>query len=303
VVGSGGVDMSGGGFSGDGGQATAALLKYPFDVKIDGSNNMYIADCGNSRIRHVNLLNGIISTVVGGGSQGFGGDGQAATSSETMLNNPYALALDSENTIYIADGQNHRIRKVQNAVITTIAGTTGGGYNGDGIQATSAQLYVPVDMALDSAEEYMLIAENSNNRVRKVVFATGVITTIAGNGGVDFTSFGDGVAATSVSIRGPRGVALDGLGNVYITEREYCRIHKIDVTSGLMTTIAGTGGIGFNGDSISATSAYLFYPSNIVVDSGYNVFFTDAENHRVRKITASTGIITTIAGTGSATFG
>ncbi len=304
VAGSGGVDMSGGGFSGDDGQATSALLKYPFDVKVDNASRyMYIADCDNARIRQINLQTGIISTVVGGGSQGFGGDGQAATSVETMLNHPYALSLDSESNIYIADGQNHRIRVVKNGVIYTIAGSSNSGYNGDEIQATSATLNAPSDLIVDSSgSEYLYIADYSNNRVRKVNLTSGVIITVAGDGGTTFSSDEDGVDATSTSIWGPRGLTLDDVGNIYIAEREHSRIRKVNITTGLISTIAGGASRGFSGDGDLAVSATLNLPCNVAVDSSYNVYFSDAENHRIRKIVSSTGIITTIAGTGSNGF-
>jgi hypothetical protein len=182
---------------------------------------MHIADSGNSRIRKV-FANGTITTVVGNGTKGYNGDGIHATSTE--INYPHGASLDSVGNIYIADSGNNRIRKVfANGTITTVAGNGTAGYNGDGISATSAWLYYPQDVVLDSVGN-MYIADSNNNRIRKV-FTNGTITTVAGNGTRGFT--GDGIPATSTGFDNPLGVALDSVGNMYYPDFYQDLIRKV----------------------------------------------------------------------------
>ncbi len=298
VVGSGpgGPAGHGGGFSGDGGPATAALLSFPGDIVLDGSRNLYIADSGNSRIRKVTAATGIIATVVGSGSRfgDFSGDGGPATAA--ALNRPEALALDGSGNLYIADTGNQRIRKVSAGIITTIAGTTAEGFSGDGGPATAASLEDPYDVALDSSGNFY-IADESNNRIRKVSAATGIITTIAGSGIGLFP--GDGGPATAATLFSPAAVTADGAGNLYIAED---RIRKVDSATGIITTVAGTGTPGFSGDGGPATLASFEFPADITLDGAGNLYVADSNNERIRKVIAATGIITTVAGSGTRGF-
>ena len=250
------------GFGGDGGAAVAAQLYLPLGVALDGAGNLYIADLGNHRIRKVDAA-GVITTVAGSGSTGefgggFGGDGGAATGAR--LSSPAGMALDGAGNLYIADGWNHRIRKVDAAgTITTVAGSgrsglgSMGGYSGDGGPATAAQLYAPAGVALDGAGN-LYIADLLNHRIRKVDSA-GVITTVAGSGEVGFGEGGfggDGGPATAAQLNFPEGVALDGAGNLYISDTRNQRIRKVDA-AGVITTVAGYGPTGegeggFGGD-------------------------------------------------------
>ena len=219
------------GFSGDGGAATAALLNTPSGVALDGAGNLYISDGLNHRIRKVDS-SGNISTVAGTGTQGYGGDGGAATAA--LLNTPADVALDGAGNLYIVDNNNHRIRKVDSAGnISTVAGTGTAGFSGDGGAAMAALLNHPVGVALDALGN-LYIADQLNHRIRKIatvpgfsagILSTGVITTVAGDGAQGYG--GDGGAAVAAQLNLPVGVALDGAGNLYIADRSNNRIRKV----------------------------------------------------------------------------
>lgn len=205
------------GFSGDGNQATNAALNVPGGIAFDLAGNLFIADYGNNRIRKVST-NGIITTFAGCGSIGFSGDGDLATSA--MLKNPSGVAVDGAVNLLIADSGNYRIRKVDtNGIISTIAGNGSSGHSGDGGPATSAGITYPVGLALDNAGN-LLIADNTY-RIR-AVWTGGIITTVAGNG---TTTYSDGGSALSAGLSGPKGVAVDSTGNIYISD--LTRVHKV----------------------------------------------------------------------------
>jgi sugar lactone lactonase YvrE len=273
------------GFSGDGGAATSAMLTYPFEVAIDSSGNLYIADSDNQRIRKVSAATGIITTVAGSGAQGYSGDGGAATSA--MLNWPYGVAVDSSGNLYIADWGNQRIRKVNAAtgIITTVAGagSTGVyGFGGDGGAATSAAIGLPIRVTLDPSGN-LYFTSYSIQTIRKVNGATGIITTVAGNGTSGFS--GDGGAATNAMLNGPNGVAVDPLGNLYISDGANSRIRKVDGAAGIITTVAGSGAQGYSGDGGAATSAMLNAQIGVAVDPLGNLYIADSGNQRIRKVT------------------
>ncbi len=291
------------GYNGDNIQATTAELSGPRGIVVDGAGNLCIADSGNNRIRKV-TPGGIISTVAGNGTAGYGGDGGPATSAE--LNNPTSVAMDGAGSLYIADTGNNRIRSVSpGGTITTVAGNGTAGSSGDGGPATKAEFYYPAGVAVDGAGN-LYIGDTGNNRVRMVA-PGGVITTVAGNGygeggtgsgGVITGSggfSGDGGPATSAELNNPEGVAVDGAGNLYIADSTNHRIRKV-TPGGIITTVAGDGGCAelglgegncYNGDNITATSAYLRYPSNVVVDTVGNLYIADYWNWRVRKMDVS----------------
>ncbi len=234
-----------------------------------------------------------ISTVAGNGKEGYSGDNGPATSA--MLDVPSATAVDSSGNIYIADYGNHRVRKVSNGIITTVAGTGVAGFSGDGGPAVNAQLNRPAYVALD-AQGNLYIAEQVNNTIRKV--SNGIITTVAGIGAMAGFS-GDGGLATSAKLNSPNAVAVDAQGNLYIADTGNERIRKVAV-GGTITTLAGNGVGGFSGDNGPAASAMLQTPTGLSVDAQGNVYVADFDNERVRKI--SNGIITTVVGNGTVAY-
>ena len=277
------------GYGGDGGAATAARLNFPWDVALDGSGNLYIADAANSRIRKVAAATGIISTVAGGGSSL--GDGGQATAAQ--LNRPRGVTLDGSGNLYIADAANDRVRKVDaDGIISTVAGTGVYGFNGDGGQATATQLNLPWDVALDGSGN-LYIADRDNRRIRKVD-ADGIITTVAGNGMAGCCD--DGRMATQALLGRLAGVALDGSGNIYSTSNNFSRVRKVTASTGIVSTFAGTGMTGFGGDGGQATAALLDFPQGLALDGSGNLYIADATTQRIRKVDASTGIISTVAG-------
>jgi uncharacterized repeat protein (TIGR03803 family) len=286
-------------WSGDGGAAESSGLNMPYGVTLDASGNLYIADQSNQRIRKVSVSTGIITTVAGNGTAGYSGDGGAATSAG--LYNPSGVAIDASGNIYIADKDNSRIRKVtaSNGIITTVAGNGSMGFSGDGSAATSAGLYNPFGIAVDASGN-IFIADIYNNRIRKVTVGTGIITTIAGNGTYGYS--GDGSAAIAAGLYNPSSVALDASGNIYIADGGNQRIRKVTTSTGIITTVAGNGTAIHSGDGSAATSAGIAYPSDVAVDASGNIYITDQSSHRIRMVTASTGIITTVAGNGTAGY-
>ena len=269
------------GYSGDGGPAIEARLYTPHGVAVDGAGNLYIAERGVHRIRRVDAT-GTITTFAGTGENGrdspVPGDGGPAV--EAHLSQPSDVAVDGAGNLYIADSGIHRIRRVDaNGTITTIAGTGRAGFSGDGGPAVKAELYTPRGVAVDGVGN-LYIADSGIHRIRRVD-ANGTITTIAGTGRAGFS--GDGGPAVKVQLYTPRGVAVDGVGNLYIADRVNHRIRRVDA-AGIITTIAGTGRIGFSGDGGPAGGAQLFSPDGVAVDGAGNLFITDSGNRRIRKV-------------------
>jgi hypothetical protein len=287
------------GYNGDGIPATAAQFNGVQGLAFDGSGNLFVADISNNRIRKITISTGLISTVAGTGTAGYNGDGILATVAQ--INIPSALAFDSNGDLYFTDRSNSRIRKVTTStgIISTVAGTGTAGYNGDGILATAAQLNNPNEVSFDASGN-LYIADWINNRVRRVDKSTGIISTIAGTGTAGYN--GDGMAATAAQINGPCGIIFDNAGNTYIAEYGGARVRKIAIGSGLISTVAGTGTFGYNGDGIAATTAQLAGCAYIKFDAAENMFIGEGSNQRVREIIKSTGIINTIAGTGTAGY-
>jgi len=283
------------GFSGDGLSAGSAKFRSPGDIEFDAAGNYYIADVGNQRIRKVTFSGTVttVSTVAGGGTGGHNGDGIPSYTAE--LNLPHGTAVDAAGNLYIADQNNNRIRKIDpNGIITTVAGKDTAGYSGDGGLATAAKLNNPNDVAVDAAGN-IYISDEYNHRIRMV--SSGTITTLAGTGIGGF--LGDGGPAASARLFNPHGVAVDISGNVYISDWYNNRIRK--VTSGTITTIAGTTTPGYSGDDGPALGAKFNGPRGITVDAAGNIYFADFFNNRIRKI-STTGTITTVAGNGQGTY-
>ncbi|WP_224994417.1 cadherin domain-containing protein [Cesiribacter sp. SM1] len=285
------------GFGGDGGPAAAAKLYQPFSVVSDVSGNLYIADEYNHRIRKVDAATGRISTIAGTGTPQYGGDGGPATAASFYM--PNGLAIDKSGNLYVCDRYNNRVRRIDavTGIITTYAGVgptgvSNAGYGGDGGPAASARLFSPVALAFDQ-DDNLYIADQYNNRVRKVSKATGTITTVAGIGTGGFS--GDGGQATAAKLRTPSGIALDQAGNLYIADRTNHVIRRVDIAIGIITTIAGVGEVsGADADGKPATETKIYAPQGVGVDANGTVLFTDI-NHKLRYIDKG-GIMQSLAG-------
>ena len=266
-----------GGFSGDGGPATAASLKGPISVFGDRSGNLYIADMFNNRIRKVDA-SGVITTAAGSGIKGFSGDGGPATRASLWV--PSDVFGDASGNLYIADRLNQRIRKVDaSGMITTVAGNGPEGFSGDGGPAIHASLNRPVGVSADGSG-HLYIADTFNHRVRKVD-ASGIITTVAGNGLEGFS--GDGGPAIRASLNHPVDVFGDISGNLYIADQRNHRIRKVDA-SVTITTVAGDGSLFFSGDGGPATRAGVGNPNGVFVDEAGNLYIADNFNLRIRRV-------------------
>jgi sugar lactone lactonase YvrE len=232
-------------YTSSGVEATNVALDQPGGLAFDTAGNLYIADTDNNIIREVNLA-GVISTVAGGREQGFGGDGGLATAA--LLDSPVGVAVDSAGNIYIGDTHNNRVREVlaSSGNIVTIAGTGVAGFSGDGGAATAALLNLPTAVAVDSNGN-VYIADTNNNRIREIGGTT--INTVAGNGQQVYS--GDGGPATAAGLDSPDGVAVDAAFNIYIGDTHNQRVRLVTFTTGIITTLAGTGvkGIGEAGAS------------------------------------------------------
>ncbi len=272
-----------GGYTADAVAATTSEINQPFGIALDSSGNLYIGDQLNHRVRKVTA--GTISTVAGDGTTGYAGDGAAATSAE--LGRVSGVAVDSSGNLYISDPDNYVIRKVAGTNITTYAGNNslGQGGTGDHGLAINAQLDTPTGLAVDAAGN-LYIADTGNNRIRIVTAATGNITSLS---------------TGSVILSSPKGVAVDAAGNVYIADTNNSRVLKVALSGSITvtTTVTGTdtGVFGYNGDGIPASSALLNHPSGVALDAAGNLYIADTFNQRIRMVSATTGTITTVAGT------
>jgi uncharacterized protein (TIGR03437 family) len=274
---------------GDGGPATSAQLGNAQGITVDSAGNVYIAEMAFARVRKVDTA-GIIRTVAGNGGFGYSGDGGPATAAQLLF--PRGVALDADGNLYIADGGNHRVRKVTPAgLISTIAGNGNSfGPAGDGQQATTVSVPNPSDVVVDGAGNVFI---SVSGRVRRVD-RFGVITTVAGGGA---NRPGDGGPATSATVDGAQSVALDSGGNLYIADATALRVRKVD-PAGIISTVAGNGNRGFSGDGGPATAAQFSQVTGVAVDTGGNLYIADGGNRRIRKVDPA-GIITTFAGNGS----
>ncbi|MEO6940656.1 MAG: T9SS type A sorting domain-containing protein [Candidatus Kapaibacterium sp.] len=278
------------GFSGDGGPAVLAQLNSPKGISIDRSGNVYIAD--GHHIRKITAVTGFITTIAGIGPNGSDGDGGPATAAQ--LNFPQDVTLDGSGNVYIADTYNHRIRKITaaNGIISTIAGSGIAGSSGDGGVATDARINIPQSVAVDDSQNVYLI-DLGDQRIRKITASTGIISTMAGTGTGGFS--GDSGAATEAQLCDPEDLAVDTAGNLYIADFCNSRIRKITASTGVISTIAGTGKLGIGGDGREATSAQLNNPTGVAVDNTGNVYIADNRNYRIRKITGFKNVIEAIA--------
>ena len=274
------------GISGDGGYSTSQV-SFPNGIAFGPDGSLYIADKGNHRVRKV-TPDGIISTVAGIGAYGEGGWGFSGDGGKAIfaqLSSPAGVAVGRDGSLYIADAGNHRVRKVTpDGIINTVAGNGDSGFSGDGGPATSAQLAsIFSDIALDASGN-LYIADGTNRRIRMVT-PQGVISTVAGGG----TDTGEGIPATSAKLGGPYGLTFDSAGNLYFADIT-TRVRKI-TPAGRIYTVAGTSRSGFSGDGGPAIDAQLDYPQAVALDAAGNLYISDGQNHRIRRVEGVTGAL------------
>ncbi len=274
------------GFSGDGGPAASAQLNGPLGVCVAPSGAIYVNDYGNGRVREI-ATSGTITTVAGNGSNVSSGDGGPAIDAGMVI--PIRCAVDSNGNLYIDDQGAFKVRKVDTkGIISTFAGTGAQGFSGDGGPATAAEMNNPTWVTVDGANN-VYITDQFNHRIRMVAAATGIITTVAGNGNAAFS--GDGGPAISASLNFPGGVNVDPAGNLFIVDDGNNRVRE--VSNGVIDTIAGTGVAGFAGDGGPPLQAELNQPFASALDPSGNLYVGDISNNRVREIS---GVAASAAG-------
>ena len=277
------------GSSGDGGLASDARLNAPRALCVAPGGDLLIADAEEHVVRRVSALTGNITTMAGAGYPGTSGNGGPAT--EAALHTPTGLAMSVEGDLFLAERGSHRVRCVLAAsgLILPIAGSGALGYAGDNGPATSAQFHAPEGVAVAPNGD-LYIADTGNHVVRRVAHATGIVTTVVGTGKPGDT--GDGGPATSALLRAPRALAFGPAGDLFIVDTGNHRVRRIERESGIITTVAGTGGPGFSGDGGAASDARLHSPSGIAVGPSGSYFIADRVNGRVRHVT---GVLSVVA--------
>ena len=273
---------------GDNGPATLARMETPSGICLDQYHNVYVSDQNDSRIRRIDTA-GIITTVAGNGHAGYSGDGGPADSAELFY--PEGVAIDLLGNIYIADQFNNVIRKVSRDTIYTIAGNNTVGDSGDGGTATNAQLAHPNDVAVDKWGNVYFVDQN-NSRMKQID-TLGIIHNIAGTGVAGYN--GDGISADTAQLNFPAGIAVDTSGNVYIADLYNYSVRKVDMSTGIITTVAGRDSAGYYGDGGPATLGLMRDPTAVYADHRGNLYITDYNNYRIRKVD-SAGNIWTMAG-------
>ena len=267
----------------------------PYGLVIGPDGALYFCDLDNQRIRRLDLRTRRTVTVAGNGQRAYAGDGGPAT--DAALNMPHEIQFDSAGHFYIAERDNHVIRKVdaRTGLISTFAGTGRPGFGGDGGPAAKAELRQPHSIAVDPSRRFLLVCDVGNHRIRRVEFATGVIDTFAGTG--ERLPTADGAPLKGTPLNGPRTMAFDAAGDLYLALREGNAIYRVDGKSSTFRHVAGTGEQGYSGDGGPARLARLAGPKGLAW-SRDSLYVVDTENHVIRAIDLKTGIIRTVLGTG-----
>ncbi len=297
------------GFAGDNGPAIQAWLDTPGGIAVAPGGAVYFADSNNHVIRRIDPRNGIITTVAGNHGLGAGFSGDLGTATRARLDSPAGVSIAPDGDLIIADAHNNRIRRVDSdtRIVTTIAGTGDSGFNGDGIAATDATLDSP-SAAVAAPNGDIYIADTLNYRIRRIDHVTGQIDTVAGDGGPgdDDGPVGDGGPATAAHLNMPSDVAVGPDGNLYIADMHHNRVRKVDLRTGIISTVAGSGQWGYWGDNGPALDAALAGPAGIALtaapNGGVTLFIADYYNGVVRAV-GPDGIIRDVTGDGHTSFG
>jgi DNA-binding beta-propeller fold protein YncE len=268
----------------------------PYGMAIGPDGALYFCDLDNQRIRRIDLRTKRTTTVAGNGAKGYTVDGSAAV--DASLNMPHEIQFDAAGHLYIAERDNHVIRKIDatSGIASTFAGSGSPGFSGDGGPAAHAMLRQPHSIAVDPGGRHLLICDIGNHRVRQVDFASGVITTIAGTG--ERQPVREGAHAREAALNGPRTIAFDGSGDLFLALREGNAIYRIDGKAWTLHRVAGTGEQGYSGDGGPAAAAALAGPKGLAWFRD-RLFVADTENHVIREIDVATGVIRTVLGTGA----
>ena len=274
---------------------SAAQVNNPYGVVIGPDKALYFCDLDNQRIRRIDLRTRRTVDVAGNGQRAYAGDGGPATSGS--LNMPHEIAFDRRGHLYIAERDNHVVRKIDAAtkVISTLAGTGEAGFSGDGGPANRAQLRQPHSIAL-GPDGRLLICDIGNHRIRAVNLSSGVIETVGGTGERSTTP--DGAPLTGTPLNGPRTLVIDRDGTIFLALREGNAVFRIAPKTRTLHHVAGTGEQGYSGDGGPARLAKLAGPKGLAL-RGRNLYLADTESHVVRRIDLTTGLIATVLGTGT----
>ena len=285
--------VAGGGTGKDGGPAIGAKLHEPFGVAWDKEGRLIIVEMGGHCVRRIDAK-GVISTAVGTGDKGFGGDGGAST--ESRLNGPHAILVDGSGTILISDTWNDRVRAIDaKGAVRTVVGSGKKGFGGDGGPALEAKFGGIYCTAVSKDGQRLYVADLDNRRIRKIDRKTGIVTTVAGDGSKGIPR--DGSEAIRSPLMDPRAVAVDADENIWILERDGHALRVVDA-AGRIRTVAGTGKKGYSGDGGPASMATMSGPKYLCVAPDGSILIADTENHAIRRYTPKDGTITTVAGTG-----
>jgi sugar lactone lactonase YvrE len=267
----------------------------PYGMAIGPDGSLYFCDLDNQRIRRLDLATRRTTTIAGSGVRGYGGDRAPAV--RAALNMPHEIQFDSDWHLYIAERDNHVIRKVDanTGMVSTVAGTGAAGFSGDGGPAAEAELRQPHSIAVDARRRRLLICDVGNHRIRQVDLATGIIETFAGTGERQPTP--DGAPLRGTPLNGPRTMAFDASGELYLALREGNAIYRINGRTSTIHHVAGTGEQGYSGDEGPAGAARLAGPKGLAWSRNV-LYIADTENHVIRAIDLKAGIIRTVLGTG-----
>ena len=282
------------GYSGDGGPATSANLDNPFGVVRGPDGAIWFCEYGSHTVRRI-AKDGTLTTVVGTGKMGYSGDGGPATAA--TMNQPHEIRFDRDGNLFIADMRNHAIRRwdAKTKVLTTFAGNGQPGYSGDGGPAAKAQFKQPHSIQFAPNGD-LFVCDIGNHVVRRIDTETGAIATFAGTGIAGPTPDGSPVKGTTLN--GPRSLDFDRGGNLWLATREGNQVFKFDRKTGRIHHLAGTGKKGFTGNGGPALEATLSGPKGIAVAANGDVYLVDTESHSIRRITAATGTLDLVVGTG-----